>query len=207
MLRILALAGLLIQAGCGPGLFVSREAQALYDRVAWSVVIVEGRDGAGNVARGSGVVIAPGRVATACHVLAGAHALFAVRQWQRYPATLALAHPDDDACVLHAPGLPAPAAVTGDSRALRPGDPVYGIAAPGRGLVDITEGRFSGRVRHGDQEYLQATAEIARGASGGGLFNGRGELVGLLAFYLGPQGGTLNYAVPVERLSVDPSAR
>lgn len=200
MLRILALAGLLIQAGCGPGLFVSPEAQALYDRVAWSVVIVEARDGAGGVARGSGVVIAPGRVATACHVLAGGHALAVLRQWQRYPATVARANPRDDACVLDAPALPAPAAVAGDSQALRAGDPVYGIAAPGRGLVDIAEGRFSARVRHGDQEYLQTTAEIARGASGGGLFNRHGELVGLLAFYLGPQGGTLNYAVPVERI-------
>ncbi|HSD61345.1 MAG TPA: hypothetical protein VLC55_10885, partial [Burkholderiales bacterium] len=122
MFRILALAGLLIQAGCAPGLFVSPEAQALYDRVAWSVVIVEARDDAGGVARGSGVVIAKGRVATACHVLGRGHALFVVRQWQRYPAALSQANPKDDACVLDAPTLTAPAAVLEDSRALQPGE-------------------------------------------------------------------------------------
>jgi tetratricopeptide (TPR) repeat protein len=62
--------------------------------------------------------------------------------------------------------------------------------------LSISEGIVS-QLRGGPPPFIQTTAAISPGSSGGGLFDAEGRLVGLTALYL--EGGqNLNFALPVE---------
>ena len=76
------------------------------------------------------------------------------------------------------------------------GDPVYAVGAP-KGLeLSLSDGIVA-QLHGGPPPFLQITAAISPGSSGGGLFDGEGRLVGLTTFYLeGVQ--SPNFAMPVE---------
>ena len=87
----------------------------------------------------------------------------------------------------------------GDSAAMYSGERVYTVSNP-RGLIDsVSEGILSNPARNVDDPdypYLQFTAPISPGSSGGPLLNSYGEVVGILfGTYL--DGQLLNLAVPI----------
>ena len=87
------------------------------------------------------------------------------------------------------------------SRAVRTGERVYAIGNP-RGLEQsISEGIVSGLRRDDNGAlWIQHTAPISPGSSGGALISSRGELLGINAWSLsGSQG--LNFAVPTPTLA------
>ncbi|HKB16308.1 MAG TPA: trypsin-like peptidase domain-containing protein, partial [Planctomycetota bacterium] len=93
-------------------------------------------------------------------------------------------------------GPPFTRVFLGDSRDLRVGQPVFGIGNPlglersvSEGIVSTTNREQAGRV------YVQTTAQVNPGNSGGPLFNLRGEVVGVIAWkFLFAEG--LNFAIP-----------
>lgn len=70
------------------------------------------------------------------------------------------------------------------------------MGAP-RGLeLSLSDGIVS-QLRGGPPPFIQTTAAISRGSSGGGLFDAEGRLVGFTTLYI--EGGqSLNFAMPVE---------
>ena len=86
----------------------------------------------------------------------------------------------------------------GDSSALDKGSKVVAIGSP-LGLINsVSTGVYSGNVTEDGQTYLQFTASISHGSSGGALFNDHGEVVGITsASYV--EGQNLNLAIPIER--------
>lgn len=75
------------------------------------------------------------------------------------------------------------------------GEKVYAIGSP-KGLENtLTEGIVSGIRESNGVIYIQHTAEIESGSSGGALLNEYGELIGINT--LGVPGSTLEFAVPV----------
>lgn len=176
-----------------------KSATEVFERVSPSVVVVYALDQAGQVAsQGSGVVIEPGVVATNCHVLAGGEAYAVVHGKRRMPARLRHADWDRDVCSLSAEGLSAPAAPLGSTRELKVGQKVYAVGAPQGLELTLSEGILSSlRDIGAGSPYLQITAPISPGSSGGGLFDEEGRLIGLTTFYLA-EGQQLNFAVPVE---------
>lgn len=176
----------------------SKTASQIYELASKSTVVVENFDEAGKAKSfGSGVVFADGNVATNCHVVKGASSLKVRIGTKRLSATLRYSDWDRDVCSLSVAGLDAPAIVIGNSKSLKVGAKVYAIGAP-KGLeLTLSDGIISSlRVVDGSQ-YIQTTAAISRGSSGGGLFDENGALVGLTTFYLA-EGQNLNFAVPVE---------
>jgi S1-C subfamily serine protease len=96
----------------------------------------------------------------------------------------------------------------GDSDELQIGEEVYAIGAPVGLEGTLSTGNISSPLQQVDgKRFIQFTAPISPGSSGGGLFNGAGEVVGITAasraIRSGPQAGlaqNLNLAVPINDL-------
>ncbi len=168
----------------------------LRDRLSPSLVVVAVLDDSGRqTGQGSGVALGAGRVVTNCHVaLAGPK--LEVRQGRRtYATALQYSDPERDLCQLTVEGFDAPAAGLGDSSALAVGQKVYALGAPkGQEFVQ-SEGSVTGLRQHENGHYIQISAAIFPGSSGGGLFDEGGRLVGITTFYL-QQGKKLYFALP-----------
>ena len=87
--------------------------------------------------------------------------------------------------------------MVGTTKMLKVGAKVYAIGAP-KGLeLTLSDGIVSSLREVEGGHYIQTTAAISPGSSGGGLFDESGALVGLITFYFS-EGQNLNFAVPVE---------
>jgi len=134
---------------------------------------------------GSGVVISvQGHIITNYHVIANARAVVVIADGKEYDAYIVGYDILTDLAVLHAPDADLPAAVMGDSDAERVGNWAIVIGNPlGQMFVDtVTVGVLSatGREVQGSLvRMMQTDAAINSGNSGGGLFNTRGELIGI----------------------------
>ena len=169
----------------------------VFDKVKDSVVVVKTLDAQGKVkGQGSGVLLPSGKIATNCHVVEGGASYQVGRGKQLVGATLYAEDGDKDICLLDAKGITGKPAQLGKAASLKVGDPVYAVGAP-KGLeLSLSDGIVS-QLRGGPPPFIQTTAAISPGSSGGGLFDGEGRLVGLTTLYI--EGGqSLNFAMPVE---------
>lgn len=170
-----------------------------FRELAPSVVRVQTQREAGGAGMGTGVVIGPGLVATNCHVTRDASAMFVLRGQERWPVREQNGQPQRDICVLRVPGLPVDAVPTAPSAGLRVGDTVMAIGySLGMG-VQFTEGRVVGSHALDGGVVIQSDAPFTSGASGGGLFDAQGRLVGVLTFRL-PVRGPYYFSLPSEWL-------
>ncbi|MEI7429045.1 MAG: trypsin-like peptidase domain-containing protein [Betaproteobacteria bacterium] len=148
--------------------------------LAWSVFMIRQRNKSG-----SGVLIAPDRILTNCHVLAGGainrlvvihrqtNKMAKVEQYTRLA--------DEDVCLLLAPGAGGEVISWGSSDNLNYGDTTYNLGHPG-GSSDViwSEAKLVGRTEHNGETYL-ATSNFCRpGSSGGPLLDQQGRLVGVV---------------------------
>jgi len=86
------------------------------------------------------------------------------------------------------------------TRPVRVGERVYSIGNP-RGLEQsISEGIVSGQREEAGVAWIQHSAPISPGSSGGALLSSRGELRGINAFLL-KESQNLNFAVPSDALA------
>lgn len=176
----------------------AKTASEVYEQAARSTVVVENIDAQGKAqGMGSGVVLPDGDVVTNCHVVKGASRLKVRIGAKEHPATLRYSDWDRDVCSLSVTGLSAPAVVVGSSKTLQVGAKVYAIGAPKGLSLTLSDGIVSSLRPVDGGHYIQTTAAISPGSSGGGLFDENGALVGLTTFYLA-EGQNLNFAVPVE---------
>ena len=185
-------------------------AKDVFAKVSSSVVVVLASDVDG---QGSGVHVGTNRVVTNCHVISGAKKI-AVRQAigkrgsrsYRMAANLTARNEVRDLCLLSVEGisvpLPAKPVPLGDARDVSVGEEVYAIGAPhglelslSRGIVSQLRGAYGER----SASIIQTDAAISPGSSGGGLFNGRAELIGITTFkFSGSTSEGLSFAVPAE---------
>lgn len=169
----------------------------VFNKVKDAVVVVKALDAQGKLKGfGSGVLLPSGKIATNCHVVAGGASYKVGRGKQLVVATLYAEDGDKDICILDAKGIKGKPAQLGKAANLNVGDPVYAVGAP-RGLeLSLSDGIIA-QLRGGPPPFIQTTAAISPGSSGGGLFNREGRLVGLTTLYI--EGGqSLNFAMPVE---------
>ena len=167
-------------------------ASLIYEHCHSSVVVVFTLDKDNKLlGQGSGFIIAPNRVVTNHHVLAGATGaavLFADGGTEVVEGFLADNQTRDIAIVAVKTGNRMPLKL-GDELALKQGDEVFAIGAP-RGLdLSITNGIVSGFRTIQDQFLLQSTAAIAPGSSGGPLFDSDGKVIGVTTSLLNDSPG------------------
>lgn len=186
----------LLLAATTPAL--GRDLSALVKACGPAVVVV--RDAQGEV-RGSGVLVSrDGIVLTAEHLFDdGEEFSIALVNGTVLPVQrLIYRNAEQDLVALEVRGQNLPYVPLTPSESLDIGAPVVAIGNP-QGLENsVSEGVLSGKRDFGNQVvYLQTTAAISPGSSGGGLFDRQGRLVGILTSYR-DDGQNLNFAVPAE---------
>src|SRR5688572_5465912 len=177
----------------------SPSAEKVFESLAQSVWYVWGVDPDDRRrSQGSGVVVAPGKVITNCHVLEKVRFIFIQRENVLYGAKLEHADVSRDICQLEVKNLNAPAAPLGSARDLKVGQKVYALGNPLGLEGTFSEGIVSAlRGPDGKEPLIQTTAPFTSGSSGGGLFDSEGRLVGITTF-IHRGSGNINFAVPVE---------
>ena len=179
------------------------EPDALFAKVAPSVWTVVATDAQGrNRVQGSAVVIGPGRLVTNCHVLARMTRFDVSKDNVSYTGKLEFPDPDNDLCQLRVDNFTAPAVELADMNQLRVGMRVYAVGTP-RGLeTTLSDGLLSGlrRSDDGQLQFIQTSAPISPGSSGGGLFDAEGRLIGITTFTR-RESQNLNLAVPAQRVA------
>jgi S1-C subfamily serine protease len=83
------------------------------------------------------------------------------------------------------------------SSELATGERVYAVGAPEELELTFSEGVISALRDTEGVRMIQTSAPISPGSSGGGLFDGAGNLVGITSFYA-KEGQNLNFALPGE---------
>lgn len=170
------------------------------ERLGASIVRIEAHDGFGRVNSGTGIVVAPHTLITNCHVVANARIIDATGATGRYAARLVRAHTVRDLCLLDAPGLEAAAINLGATTEKRAGDTISAVGYPAGSALTWSHGKIEGLFPvNGAGRVVQGSAIFNPGASGGGLFDGEGRLIGVLTFKLRAS-GPYHFAVPVEWL-------
>ena len=159
---------------------------------------------------GSGVIMTEdGYIATNTHVIQGANKVeVTLHNGESYPARIIGSDPANDIAVIKIDATGLTPATIGDSSTVDVGDLAVAIGNPlGQLGGTATTGIISALDRTLDVEgttltLMQTDAAINGGNSGGGLFNSKGELIGIVeskASAVGVEG--LAFALPINNVS------
>lgn len=155
---------------------------------------------------GSGVIIsADGYMLTCAHVVNGASNIkVQLSDGTEYTATLVGGDTAADIAVLKVDATNLTPAVLGDSDALAVGETALAVGNPLGTLSNtVTNGIISAvnrtvTVEKNNMTLIQTNASISPGNSGGGLFNGNGELIGIVNAKSGATSAEgIGFAIPI----------
>lgn len=151
----------------------------------------------GVVELGSAVPIAGERMATNCHVLRDAARIEVEMEGGVRHARADLRDAYRDLCFINVPGFRGAAMPMIDVGQTRVGLDVLAVGFPG-GEFAVSPGKIIGlhACECDGGKVIQTSAPFDRGASGGGLFDRDGRLVGILTFKA-KTGGNFHFALPV----------
>jgi hypothetical protein len=172
----------------------------VYQEVRPSLVQVVGVTPAGRYHMGSGVALPNGTIVTNCHVTLGAKRIQLFGSMSGSNASLQAATVEHDLCALHFPEVKRMPVTLGESRKLKVGDPVFAVGFNAGNGLTYQSGEVAELFEHDGAMVIRTTAAFTHGASGGGLFDQDGQLVGILTFFRVAPSGTSYFAVPVEWL-------
>lgn len=178
----------------------SLSSEDLFAKCSPSVFYIEIYDKAGNAtAAGSGVFLtASGEAVTNYHVIEGAaSAKIQTADGKVYDVSGVYAYDEElDLARIKVNGSGFTPVSIGDSASLATGAKVYAIGSP-QGLSNtLSDGIISNAKRTiSGMDYIQTTAAISHGSSGGALLNASGELIGITSAYI-DGGQNLNLAIP-----------
>jgi S1-C subfamily serine protease len=163
--------------------------------VSASVVRVEAGRDQGGLAVGSGVTVAPSIVVTNCHVTRNAATIRISGGGSLWEVTGQYADGAHDLCFLRAPTWHGRPAALGERESLQLGQPLAAIGFPEEPAGHSgSAGAGVAFARRGT--VIESDTAFTSGASGGGLFDASGALVGLLTFRM--RGSSGNYfSLPV----------
>lgn len=179
-----------------------------------AIVTIVTADNDKPIARGTGFLVRPdGVILTNYHVIeSGNVAIVKFSDGTVLPVDGVLASDKvRDLAIIKIHGKTFRTLTLGDSDHIQVGEEVVAIGNPLGLELTVSNGIVSG-VRTVEKEggkFLQITAPISHGSSGGPLFNMAGEVVGITSMYF--EGGeNLNFAIPVndaKRLLLSQSAK
>lgn len=166
-------------------------------QAARSLVRVEAAGSGARTNVGTGVTIAPGKVLTNCHVTHDANIVRVARGGMHFDARTQLDDTLHDLCLLSVPALELQPVAIGRSGDLGTGQPVVAIGFTGGYELQYTDGIVKALYPMDGARVIQSSTAFTSGASGGGLFDQAGRLVGILTFRL--RGGNAHFfAMPIE---------
>ena len=180
----------------------SLTAEQIYNKVSDAVVVILAYDYNDELAtQGSGVIINDeGYVVTNYHVLAGNERIEVLHNKEILPFQDIIGiDVEKDILILKIENNKIPAMKIGDSKTINIGQRVYAIGSPLGFENTISEGIISG-LRNYDEigrNFIQITASISHGSSGGAVVNDKGELIGISTL-TAEEGQNLNFAIPID---------
>ncbi len=175
-----------------------------------AIVVVEAYDFDGvKSSQGSGVIIKDKNIlVTNFHIFAGNEKIVLKHKDKeiKYTEIIGLSI-DKDVLILKLEDGDFPQIKVGSTANLKVGSKVYAIGSPLGMENTITEGLVGGFRKFEDKknniEYVQISASLSPGSSGGAVLNSEGELIGISTMGL-KEGENLNFAIKIEDvLSVD----
>jgi len=161
----------------------AQQPEATLHQARISVVRLVATSAEGRQFFGSAVVLRSDTVATNCHVTRLAQKVQVLFGNAVLIARSQRADPVHDLCVLDVPGLDAPGVQIADPDALKVGDRVHAMGYSAFQGFTHQAGTVSGLFQFDAARVIESDAAFPHGASGGGLFDVEGRLVGLLTFY------------------------
>lgn len=153
------------------------------------------------LSQGSGFFLEDGRVVTNAHVLSGGSwvEVYDTRSEYlgsaTYSTSLNVAY---DLAILPAPEYLGPGLPMARRQA-RAGDEIWAFGSPLGLQGSVSAGIVAAQREYSGVKYLQITAPISSGSSGGPVVNAQGEVVGVVVSIL-PEGQNINFAVSVQNL-------
>ena len=177
--------------------------QEIFRAVSPSVYLVvaaqtTGAIGGGETHIGSAVAISDDKALTNCHVIENQPVIRIVETKQKVlKATVERADRATDRCFLKVEGRLNPISAVRRVQDLSVGERVYTIGNPSGLTKTLGEGLVSGLRQRGSIRYVQTSAQISQGSSGGALVDSRGALIGITTFLL-KDAQNLNFAIAAE---------
>jgi S1-C subfamily serine protease len=174
---------------------------ALYKMVERSVFVVGAARSVGDarardIVQGSAIAIGPHLLLTNCHVVQNRPVIVLLQDHVTYRAKLIGADATEDGCVLESEGEAlTPVVGIRPFKDVNVGERVFALGAPRALERTLTEGLVSALRPGNRRNMIQTSAPLSPGSSGGGLFDERGNLLGIttLASLAGSQ--NLNFAI------------
>lgn len=167
----------------------------------FSVVMIRGYNHDGGMAYGSGVVVAENSVVTNCHVLRATRQPWVSRGEDSYPITEVRADAWHDLCLVTTHNMPFKAVPRGRSDSLTRGQEITAIGHSNGVPAPITSvGEIQGLYPTPAGNMIRSSAKFLMGASGSGLFDMEGKLIGINTFKTAGHGTGIHFALPVEWL-------
>lgn len=169
---------------------------------AVAFIVVYDADGQPQGAGSGFAVSSDGKIVTNYHVISGAHSAtvtFTDKTQYKVEKVLGYDMARDVAVLkINATGLKTLA--LGDSAQVVSGQTIYTLGSP-QGLENtIANGIISAVNRPMEgQSYIQITAPISPGSSGGALLDSQGRCIGIPTMYIG-SGQNLNFAIPIDEV-------
>jgi serine protease Do len=173
------------------------EGADIYSQVRPSLVQLVGVGAEGRFYLGSGVALPNGSIVTNCHVTQHAKRVEPFWGNSSVRAESQRADVQHDLCLVRIPGLPVRPAEVATSKGLHVGDKVFAVGFNGGRRLTYEEGEVSELYPLDGGMVIRTTAAFSQGASGGGLFDEQGRLVGILTFFR-VSGEVAYFAVPIE---------
>lgn len=196
-MRVLVLTIAMLTAS--PSVFAFETAKMM--DALFGVVMVRGYNATGGLAYGSGVVVGENKVLTNCHVLRTSKQPWISRGEDTYPITSVKVDAWHDLCLVSAFSMPFKAVVLGKSTDLKRGQEVAAIGHSNGVPTPLTSsGNVKALFNSDNGKIIRSTAKFSMGASGSGLFDMQGHLVGINTFKTAGSGGSIHYALPIEWL-------
>jgi len=173
-------------------------APELLFKINRSVVKVNVSNKEGNHGVGSGVVVKKDHIVTNCHVIADAQGINVNKYGNSYTPYAIIADWKNDVCILKFKYLELDPVTLSSNDSLEYETKVFGKSYGGNTVKAHTSfGRIKGIHKLSNFKIIQSSAWFAMGASGGGLFNYKGELLAITTFKTA--GNTaFYYSMPVE---------
>ena len=177
----------------------AKTAVEVYKQASKSIVVIKALDGNGKLlSSGSGVVLnKEGDIVTNFHVIERAVRIVVIHKNKEFSAAPKDVDRIRDVCSITVAGLNATPVVMGKSTKVDIGSSVYAIGFPMNVGLTFSDGMVSSFREAPGGRYIQFTAPISAGSSGGGLFDEEGQLIGIPTYFIS-QGQLLNFALPVE---------
>lgn len=166
-----------------------------------SVVMIRGYNDKGGVSYGSGVVVGENKVITNCHIFRNTKQPWVSRGEDTYTITSVQADRWHDLCLVSAPDLPLKPVPLGKAGDIKRGQEVLaighsnGVPNPltSAGVIKTTYDFDGGKV-------IRSSAKFLMGASGSGIFDLQGNLLGINTFKT-PGRPAYFYSLPIEWLA------